>query len=104
MPRPAILALLPQLAIIAGAIATIIYGIFFSTAPLDFRMLNCAWATWSIWTLSGICQAALFKMRWAEEAPEPEWFSRGQIIHNVLAFSFLLFMVLLSAAIIVETR
>ena len=100
--RPAVLALLPQLAIIAGAIATIIYGIFFSTAPLDFRMLNCAWATWSIWTLSGLCQAALSKVCWAEESPEPEWFSRRQVIHNGLAFSFFLFMVLLSAAIIIQ--
>ena len=104
LPRPAVLALLPQLAIVAGAIATIIYGIFFSTAPLDFRMLNCAWATWSIWTLSSICVAAVSKVRWEEEAPEPEWFSTRQVIHNVLAFSFFLFMVLLSAAIIMEAK
>ena len=32
LKRPAVLALLPQLAIIAGSIGTIIYGIFFSTA------------------------------------------------------------------------
>ena len=104
LKRPAVLALLPHLAIIAGAIATIIYGIFFSTAPLDFRMLNCAWATWSIWTLSGICMAALSNVRWEEEAPEPEWFSPRQVVHNVLAFAFFLFMVLLSAAIIMETK
>ena len=85
-PRPAFLAVLPQLTIIAGAIVTIIYGIFFSTAPLDFRMLNCAWATWSIWTLSSICVAALFRVRWEEEAPEPEWFSPRQLIHNVPGF------------------
>jgi cellulose synthase (UDP-forming) len=102
LKRPAVLALLPHLIIIAGAIATIIYGIFFSTAPLDFRMLNCAWATWSIWTLSGICMATVSKVRWEEEAPEPEWFSPQQIVHNGLAFSFFLFMVLLSAAIIIK--
>ena len=67
-------------------------------------MLNCAWATWSIWTLSGICVAALFKVRWEEEAPEPEWFSPRQVIHNVLAFAFFLFMVLLAAAIIIEAK
>lgn len=102
--RPVVLALLPHLAIIAGATATIIYGIFFSTAPLDFRMLNCAWATWSIWTLSGICVAAFSHVRWEEEVPEPEWFSPRQIIHNVLALVFFLFMFLLAAAIIIEAN
>lgn len=75
LKKPAFLALLPQLAIMGLSIYTIIYGVFYDTGPLDFRMLNCAWSTWAVWTLSGICMAALFKIRWADEAPEAEWFS-----------------------------
>jgi cellulose synthase (UDP-forming) len=104
LKRPAVLALLPQLVIMAACLWAIIYGVFFDTGPLDFRMLNCAWATWTIWTLSGICMAALFKVRWKEEAPEPERFSHRQIIHNVLAFIFFLFMFVLIAVLLLGLR
>jgi cellulose synthase (UDP-forming) len=99
---PGILALLPQLAIIGGSLWTIIYGAFYATGPLDFRMLNCAWATWAIWTLSGIILAAVLQVRWVEEAPEPEWFSTGQIIQNIIALAFFIFMIILAAVMILK--
>jgi cellulose synthase (UDP-forming) len=102
LKKPAFVALLPQLAIIAGSIYTVIYGLFFATGPLDFRLLNCAWSTWAVWTLSGICMAALFNIHWVEEAPEPEWFSARQIVHNVLALTFFLFLFVLCAVMILE--
>jgi cellulose synthase (UDP-forming) len=102
LKRPAIIGLAAQLAIIGASVWAIIYGVFYATGPLDFRMLNCAWSTWSIWTLSGICIAALFKVRWAEEGPEPEKFSPGQIIQNVLALAFFLFLFILCAAMLMR--
>lgn len=99
---PGILALLPQLAIIGGSLWTIIYGVFYATGPLDFRMLNCAWATWTIWTLSGIILAAVIQVRWAEEAPELEGFSTGKIIQNIIALAFFVFMAIIAAVMILQ--
>ncbi|MBI4642563.1 MAG: glycosyltransferase [Deltaproteobacteria bacterium] len=104
LKKPAIIGLAAQLAIIGASAWAIIYGVFYDTAPLDFRMLNCAWSTWSIWTLSGICIAALFRVRWAEEGPEPEKFSPGQIIQNVLALTFFLFLFILCAVMLLSIR
>ncbi len=100
--KPAIVALIPQLLIIIANLAAIIYGIFYNQGPLDFRMLNCAWATWAIWTMSGICLAGLFKVRWHEEAPEPAWFDAKAIIKNVLSLTFFLFLFLLAATLILQ--
>lgn len=98
----ALLALSPQLTIIILNIAAIIYGAFFSPAPLDFRLLNCAWATWAVWTMSGIVLAGLFKVRWHEEAPEPAWFDTKTIIKNVLGLCLFIFVFLLAAVLILQ--
>ena len=100
LPRPAVVAVLPQLLIILGALAAIIYGLFIHSRPLDFILLNCAWATWSIWTMSAIVMAALFRS--PREVPEIPWFTPQQIIANVLAMALFLFLFLLAAVLIMQ--
>jgi cellulose synthase (UDP-forming) len=99
--RPAVFALLPQLIIIIGCLLAIVYGLFFNgTAPLDFVMLNCAWATWAILILSGICMAGLSRLYW-QEVPD-SWFSPKQIIHNVLQMTIFVFLIILIAVMIMK--
>ncbi len=100
-PRPAAIAVLPQLGIIIGAVWAIIYGLFYNnTAPLDFIILNCAWATWAILIVSGICFAALFRHSW-EEKPA-SWFTPKQIIDNFLQITIFLFLVILNALLLMK--
>ena len=101
---PAIIAMLPQLTIIVGAALAIIWGLFFNTAPLDFRMLNCAWATWAIMILSGICAAALAKVHWEEEVAERPWFTPREVIENVLSIIIFLFAVIMISKMIMDLK
>jgi len=97
---PAILAITPQLTIIVACFAAIIYGLFYHSGPIDFRLLNCAWATWAIWTLSGICLATLVRAPWKEEVEPDPWFNPRQVANNVLVLILFLFVFLLGAVII----
>jgi cellulose synthase (UDP-forming) len=99
---PAILAIIPQLIMILGSVAAVIYGLLFHSGPLDFRILNCAWATWAIIILAGICVAALSKVHWEEKVEEPAWFTTRQIIHNILMMTLFVFVVILLALIIID--
>lgn len=64
-------AVLPQQAIIYLSIFAMIYTFLFGNVAWDFYCLNFIWAAWSIWTMSGICLAAIRKKKWPkEEAPE----------------------------------
>jgi cellulose synthase (UDP-forming) len=101
LERPRILAVVPHLLIIAGSLAAIVRGVFYHNGPLDFRLLNCAWATWSIWTLSGIVIAALIRSPWEKEAPERDWFTLRQIADNVLGLLLFVFLSSLAAYLIV---
>jgi cellulose synthase (UDP-forming) len=100
LERPPALAVLPHLIIIAASLATIVYGLFFHPGPLDFRLLNCAWATWTIWTLSGVVLAALFPSH-GEKAPERDRFTPRQIANNILGLMLFLFVFTLAAYLIV---
>ncbi len=97
--RCAVPAVLPHLILIAGSLAAIVYGLFFHTGGLDFRLLNCAWATWSVWTLSGIVLAAFFRS--AQEAPERTEFTARQIANNVLGLALFMLLFALGAYLIV---
>jgi len=101
---PAILAILPQLTIIVGAALAIIWGLFFNTGPLDFRMLNCAWAAWAIMILAGICTAALAKVHWEEEVAERPWFTPREVIENVLSIIIFLFAVIMISKMIMDLK
>jgi Cellulose synthase len=103
LPHPAVIAVLPQLGLIIGCALAIFYGLLFNnTAPMDFLMLNCAWATWAILILSGICLAALGKLRWEEEPTS--WFTPKQVIDNVLQITIFLFLVILNALMFMRMR
>jgi hypothetical protein len=65
-------------------------------------MLNCAWATWAILILSGICLAALGKLRLEEEPTA--WFTPKQIIDNILQITIFLFLVILNALMFIRLR
>jgi cellulose synthase (UDP-forming) len=100
LERPSALAVLPHMIIIAASLAAIVYGLFFHSGPLDFRLLSCAWATWSIWTLSGIVLAALFRSH-RQETPERDEFTPHQIANNVLGLMLFMFVVSLASYLIV---
>jgi cellulose synthase (UDP-forming) len=104
LEKPAILAILPQLTIIVGAALAIIWGLFGNPGSVDFRMLNCAWATWAIMILIGICTAALAKVHWEEEITERPWFTLRQVIDNVLSIAIFLFAVILIAKMILDLQ
>jgi cellulose synthase (UDP-forming) len=61
------LAILPQQAIIFLSIFSVIYAFLCGPTHWDFYLLNFFWSLWSIWTMSGICLAAVKKHRWSEE-------------------------------------
>ena len=61
------LAILPQGGIILLSIFSVIYTFIKEVIAWDFYLLNLVWSTWSIWTMSGICLAAIGRHRWPEE-------------------------------------
>jgi cellulose synthase (UDP-forming) len=88
------LAILPQLGIILLGLFSIVYTFIVGVGDWDFFLLNVLWITWSIWTMSGICQAAIGKHRWpaAEEMDgeqPPSFFSRTKELFATVALAVL---------------
>jgi len=102
LKRPAILAVLPQLLIILANLAAIIYGSLTHRRFEEFLMLNFAWAIWAIWTMSGICLAALSRITFAADRAEPETFTAGEIVNNVLGLALFVVIVCLGAFLVVR--
>jgi hypothetical protein len=99
--RPAILAITPQLLLIIASLAAILYG--FLNRPLSqFLLLNIAWAIWTIWTMSGICLAALTPITFAESRAEPQRFTTGAIIHNVIGLLLFICIFCLAAFMVMS--
>jgi len=71
-PKNPWLGILPQLSIIFLSIFSIIYVFIKDDVAWDFYLLNCVWCCWSIWTMSGICLAAIRKHRWPKEGEVEE--------------------------------
>ncbi len=89
------LAILPQGGIILLSIFSVIYTFIKEVIAWDFYLLNLVWCTWSIWTMSGICFAAVRKHRWPEEiGPEkstpPSFFSRIKELFFTVILSILI--------------
>ena len=61
------LAILPQGGIIFLSLFSLVYIFIIGVANWDFYLLNFVWSSWSIWTMSGICLAAIGRHRWPEE-------------------------------------
>jgi cellulose synthase (UDP-forming) len=61
--RPGLLlrlrAIIPQISIILLTIGSISYSFTFKTLPTELFLVNAAWGCWVIWSLSGICSAAI---------------------------------------------
>ncbi len=66
-PKNPWLAILPQISIIFFSLLSMIYGFIKEVIEWDFYLLNCVWACWSIWTMSGICLAAIKKHKWPKK-------------------------------------
>ncbi len=71
-PKNPLLAITPQLGIILLSIFSLIYVFISGGVFWDFYLLNSVWAMWSIWTMSGICLAALRKHTWPEKEEREE--------------------------------
>ncbi len=87
-------AVLPQLGVIILGIFSIIYAFFNGTAISDFYLLNVIWIIWSMWTMSGICLAAIGKHTWpGEEALEtvkvPSFFSKTRELVLTVALTII---------------
>ncbi|MGE5302608.1 MAG: glycosyltransferase [Alphaproteobacteria bacterium] len=52
-------SILPQLAIILLTFISIVYSLHLKTLPTALLVVNGLWGCWVIWSLSGICYAAL---------------------------------------------
>ena len=61
-------AVSPQLGIIILGLFSVVYTFITGRMAWDFYLLNVLWIIWAIWTLSGVCLAAIKKHRWPEEA------------------------------------
>jgi cellulose synthase (UDP-forming) len=61
------LAVLPQLTVIFSGLFAMIYTFFKGGMYWDCYLLNGLWIIWSMWTMSGICKAALKKHKWPIE-------------------------------------
>ena len=97
------IAVLPQQGIIILAIFSMVYGFVEWDKPSwDFYILNCIWAVWSIWTMSGICIAAVKKHKWPkegalEEKKVPSFFSRTKELFLTVAFSICVLLLFTTA-------
>lgn len=92
-----LVAILPQLAIIALGIFAIIYIFITGVTSWDFYLLNCIWISWAVWTMSGICFAALKKHRWPEEAmlketKRPSFFSQAKELIATVTVSIIILL------------
>jgi cellulose synthase (UDP-forming) len=93
-------AVLPQMGIIALAFYSMIYVFISGSIAWDFYLLNTVWISWSIWTMSGICLAAIKKHEWpkddaSEDQKTSSFFSRTKelLVTISLAVCITLFFV-----------
>jgi hypothetical protein len=88
-------ATLPQQGIIYLSIFSVIFTFLRGVPQWDFYLLNIVWIMWSIWTMSGICLAAVKKHRWPKETAletgiAPSFFSRTRELIFTVALSVLI--------------
>ena len=102
LPRPAIVAIIPQLLFILANFVAIIYGFFMHRDLTEFLLLNYAWAIWVIWTMSGICLAAFSKIAWQENQAAPVTFTTADIVNNVLGLALFVCIVSLGAYLVLN--
>jgi cellulose synthase (UDP-forming) len=59
-------AIVPQMSIILLTVISIAYGLKLKMFPVDLFLVNGLWGCWVIWSLSGICYAALKRNRFPQ--------------------------------------
>jgi cellulose synthase (UDP-forming) len=59
-------AILPQLSVIMLTLGSISYSVQFKTLPVELFLVNGLWGCWVIWSLSGICSAAVKRKRFSQ--------------------------------------
>lgn len=94
-------AVLPQLSIILLSVFAVIYAFLAGNVAWDFYLLNFIWAMWAIWTMSGICLAAVRKHKWPPEEPQQEALREQKAPSYFRQTRELLFAVLASILILV---
>lgn len=67
-----VIAVLPQLGIMVMGFFAIIFSFITGHMAWDYYLLNTMWITWAIWTMSGICMAALRKHKWPKAGASGE--------------------------------
>jgi cellulose synthase (UDP-forming) len=92
-----LVAVLPQMSIIALGFYAMIYIFITGVTSWDFYLLNGIWISWALWTMSGICLAAIKKHRWPEEAmleetKSPSFFSQTKELIATLTVSIIILM------------
>jgi hypothetical protein len=91
------LAILPQQGIIFLSIFAVIYAFIRGVETWDYYLLNVVWGIWSVWTMSGICIAAIKTHRWvgettSEKQKEPSFFLRArELFITILLTLFITF-------------
>jgi cellulose synthase (UDP-forming) len=60
-------AVSPQLGIIILGLFSVVYSFITGRMAWDFYLLNVLWIIWAVWTMSGVCLAAIKKHRWPKE-------------------------------------
>jgi cellulose synthase (UDP-forming) len=99
--KKAWVAIIPQMGIILLGLFSVVYAFLVGNITWDFYLLNLVWVGWSVWTMSGICLAALRKPKWSKsELPEksrtePGFFARVKelVVTVALALGVTLFFV-----------
>ena len=101
-------AIAPQLGIIVLGLFSVIYSFFVGNIIWDFFLLNTVWVSWAVWTMSGICLAALRTPKWPkselqeENQTERSFFAqtRDLLVTVVLALGVTTFAIFLQLGII----
>jgi len=60
-------AILPQMSIILLTIVSIIYSLQLKTLPMELFFVNGLWGCWVMWSLSGICSAAIKRKKFPQK-------------------------------------
>ncbi len=85
------IAVLPHLIIIALGLLAVMWAFIMGGIAWDFFLLNVLWIMWAIWTMSGICFAALGRHKWPEEGVKEKgrdsFFSRTRELMVTIAIS-----------------
>ncbi|MEW6376999.1 MAG: glycosyltransferase family 2 protein [Thermodesulfobacteriota bacterium] len=104
------IAILPQNGIIFLLLFSVTYAFVVGVQKWEFYLLNFIWSMWSIWTMSGICLAAVKKHKWLTEKAQKgrialSFFSRIKelLFTVILCILIMLFFAMADMSIVDQT-